>query len=235
MAESAVSPSLSWRRIIDLIFPPRCGGCDTQGSLWCDDCRASVLPISSPTCLRCGQPDTHSDLCANCRASPLTIDSIRSLTLFEGRIRHAVHAFKYRRVAALAEPLGDALAGFWIQAPTPARAIVPVPLHPHRQRERGYNQAELLARQVGRAARLPVYADALRRVRATAVQMTLDAAERKANVAEAFECSASNLRGVPVLLIDDVCTTGATLDACAVALKAAGAEAVHGLTLARTP
>jgi ComF family protein len=174
-------------------------------------------------------------LCAGCRASPLTIDSIRSLTLFDGRIRHAVHAFKYRRVAALAEPLGDALARFWMQTPTPARAIVPVPLHPLRRRERGYNQAELLARRVGRAARLPVYPDALRRVRATAVQMTLDAAQRRANVAEAFECIAPELRGAAVLLIDDVCTTGATLDACAVALKAAGAEAVHGLTLARTP
>ncbi len=155
------------------------------------------------------------------------------MAVFEGRIRHAIHTFKYQRVAALAEPLGDALAHFWLQAPQPAYVIVPVPLHPQRQRERGYNQAELLARRIGRAADLPVRPEALRRVRATAVQITLDAAERKANVAGAFQSDAAAVRGAAALLVDDVCTTGATLDACATALKAAGAAAVHGLTLAR--
>jgi len=162
------------------------------------------------------------------------IDSIRALTVFDGRMRHAIHAFKYRGVAALADPLGEALASFWLAAPAPAHAIAPVPLHPQRQRERGYNQAELLARRVGRKANLSVYPAALRRVRATAVQMTLGADERKANVADAFRCDMDVLRGGAVLLIDDVCTTGATLDACAQALKKAGVTAVHGLVIART-
>ena len=148
-------------------------------------------------------------------------------------MRHAIHTFKYQGAAALAEPLGDALASFWLAAPAPACAIAPVPLHPQRQRERGYNQSELLARRVGRKANLPVYPAALRRVRATAVQMTLGAAERKANVADAFRCDTDALRGGAVLLIDDVCTTGATLDACAEALKETGVTAVYGLVLAR--
>ena len=233
MAESFAPVTFSWRRIVDLFFPPRCGGCDSLGWLWCEACQASVCYLSPPTCVRCSKPGVHSDVCADCRASPPTIDSIRCMAVFDGRIRRAIHTFKYRRVAALGEPLGDALARFWLQSPQPARLIVPVPLHPRRQRERGYNQAELLARRIARAAGLPVRPAALRRVRATAVQMTLTAAERQANVAGAFQGDAAVVRGADVLLIDDVCTTGATLDACATALKAAGAAAVYGLTLAR--
>jgi ComF family protein len=186
-------------------------------------------------CARCGKPDIPSELCPACRASAPIIDSIRSLALFDGEIRHAIHALKYRRVAALAEPLGDALARFWLQSRRSAHMLVPVPLHPQRRRERGYNQAELLARRIGRAAHLPLRPDALRRVRATTSQMTLDAADRKTNVADAFQSDAAIVRDAEVLLIDDVCTTGATLDACAAALKQAGASRVHGLTLARTP
>jgi ComF family protein len=155
------------------------------------------------------------------------------MTLFEGRVRHAIHNFKYLRLAALAEPLGNALAAFWLRAPARADCIVPVPLHPARRRDRGYNQSELLARRVGRAAGIPVRPNALCRIRATAVQMELSAAERQVNVAGAFRCDDPLLRGAVVLLVDDVCTTGATLDACASALKTAGALEVHGLTLAR--
>ncbi|HET7088154.1 MAG TPA: ComF family protein [Anaerolineae bacterium] len=233
MAEFTFSPVARWRRIVDLIFPPRCGGCGAPGSLWCAACQASAQPIAPPFCARCGKPGTPSHLCASCRASAPAIDSIRALTMFDGRMRHAIHAFKYQGLATLADPLGDALASFWLAAPAPARAIAPVPLHPQRQRERGYNQAELLARRVGRKADLPIYAGALRRVRATAVQMTLGAEERRANVAGAFRCSTDVLRGAAVLLIDDVCTTGATLDACALALKEGGVTAVYGLVLAR--
>jgi ComF family protein len=163
------------------------------------------------------------------------IESIRAVALFDGPLRHAIHALKYRRLSALAEPLGDLLADFWIQAPERADAVVPVPLHAARQRERGYNQAALLAHRVGRRAGAPVHPNALRRVRATAVQMSLNASDRKTNVAGAFECADQAMRGKQVLLIDDVCTTGATLDACAVALRSAGAASVRGLALARTP
>lgn len=162
------------------------------------------------------------------------IDSIRSVALFEGRLRHAIHALKYQRMAALGEPLGEALARFWTQSPAPADVVVPVPLHSCRERERGYNQAALLAGPLGRAVGVPVRPHALQRVRATAAQVSLNAAERMANVAGAFRCNDPALRGANVLLIDDVCTTGATLEACADALLSAGARAVRGLTLART-
>ncbi|MGH2593716.1 MAG: ComF family protein, partial [Anaerolineae bacterium] len=181
MARSALPVTWHWRRIIDFIFPPHCGGCQTLGSWWCDACQASVRGVTPPTCAQCGRPSVPSGLCADCRASPLTIESIRSMALFDGRLRQAIHTFKYRRVAALADPLGDALARFWLQSPVLADVIVPVPLHPDRQRERGYNQAALLAHRLGRAAGLPVRPNALRRVRATAAQMLLNAPDRKAN------------------------------------------------------
>jgi ComF family protein len=235
MARSALPATFRWRSILDWIFPPRCGGCDAPGSLWCADCQAELRPVTPPLCAKCGQPNTPSGLCANCRASPLVIDSIRSVALFDGHLRHAIHALKYRRMAALAEPLGDALAQFWMLSPAPASLLVPVPLHPRRARERGYNQAALLAERLGRAIGVPARPHALARVRATAVQMSLNAAERKTNVADAFRCADPAVRGADVLLIDDVCTTGATLDACAAALLSGGARAVRGLTLARTP
>jgi ComF family protein len=104
-----------------------------------------------------------------------------------------------------------------------------------RQRERGYNQAELLARRLQHTTRVPLQPDALRRVRVTTSQMTLEAAQRRVNVAGAFEGQPAQVRDKRVLLIDDVCTTSATLHACATALKQAGACEVWGLTLARTP
>jgi ComF family protein len=117
----------------------------------------------------------------------------------------------------------------------PVDVIVPVPLHPARLRRRGYNQAALLARELGRRVGLPVEERALQRVRATRSQMRLSAADRRRNVQGAFRCADGRVRGRRVLLLDDVCTTGATLEACADALRAGGAESVWALTLARAP
>jgi competence protein ComFC len=127
------------------------------------------------------------------------------------------------------------LADYWHAAQLTADWLIPVPLHPSRERDRGYNQSELLARQLARRVNVPVSSQGLRRTRATAVQMTLNAAERRQNVAGAFECVAACVRGARVVIIDDVGTTGATLDACAQAVLQAGAVSVMGLTLARTP
>jgi ComF family protein len=224
----------AWRVFIDTLFPPRCGGCGAGGRLWCDDCRHATSLIQPPLCDKCGQPDTPG-LCSNCRARPLRIEYIRSAVVFDGRARDAIHRFKYQRWSSLAEPLGEWLVDVWQAVQPPADWIVPVPLHAARERERGYNQSALLARQLGRHVRVPVVEQALRRVRATKVQMQLNAAERQENMAGAFAAVDVRLRGRRVAVIDDVATTGATLDACAAALLEAGAVAVYGLTLARTP
>ena len=225
----------AWSWFIDLLFPPRCGGCQTAGSLWCEACRAAIKPIEPPWCEKCGQMLAADRVCANCRAHPLQIERIRSAALFEGVLRQAIHRFKYERLSSLAEPFGDMLADYWRAEQLAADWLIPVPLHSSRERDRGYNQSELLARQLAHRVNVPLSSRGLRRTRATAVQMTLNAAQRRENVAGAFECVEPRVRGARVVIVDDVGTTGATLDACAQAVLKAGAAAVMGLTLARTP
>jgi ComF family protein len=178
-------------------------------------------------------------LCPSCRHRPLAIDGIRSAFRFEGGVRQAIHQLKYRQHHALAATLAGLMAERWRSNPLPADMVVAVPLHPARLRERGYNQAELLAHAFGGMIGLPVMAGGLRRVRHTRPQMSLDAAERRGNVQAAFdyqppeEGNGKTAHGRRILVVDDVCTTGSTLEACSRALKAAGAASVWGFTLAR--
>ncbi len=173
-------------------------------------------------------------LCPRCWRRPLEIDGIRAPYRMEGAVRSAVHALKYQNVRALATTLGWLLAGFIVDNDLSADVLVPVPLHPRRERSRGYNQSLLLASGAGKILGVPVEAKALRRLRATASQArSTDEKERWANVAGAFKASSAIVQGQRVLVIDDVCTTGATLEACSIALREAGAMSVWGLTLAR--
>jgi len=235
---------LAWRAgwgklrnaLLDLIFPPRCAGCGQGDSLWCSACQAGVRVIRGPICSHCGRPlESLRDhpLCPQCRQSTLEIDGIRSAVIFEGPLREAIHHLKYRGKTSLAVPLGAFLSARWQADPLPADAIVPVPLHASRTRERGYNQSTLLAEQLSRASGLPLTESMLKRVRATTPQVTLNAAERKLNVCDAFQASGEVARGRRVLLVDDICTTGATLEACSIALRQAGASSVWAMTLAR--
>jgi ComF family protein len=224
--------------LLDLIFPPRCAGCGQSGSRWCSACQASVHVIRDPICSHCGrpmenQPDTC--LCPPCRYSPLDIDGIRSAVMFEGPLREAIHHLKYSGRTSLAATLGAFLSARWQADPPPADTIVPVPLHASRVRERGYNQSALLAEQLSRASGLLLAESMLTRVRATAPQVTLNAAERKLNVRDAFRASGEAARGKRVLLVDDVCTTGATLESCSLALRQVGVASVWAITLARAP
>lgn len=227
---------VTWLR--DLLFPPRCVGCRQVGVWLCDECLDQIPHVESPVCARCGgvpqrQPPLRDGLCAHCRAAPLQIDDIRSVVYFEGVLRKALHRFKYGQLTALASPLSDLITAYWMQHPLPVDVIVPVPLHTTRLRERGYNQSALLAREMARQIGLMVDERTLIRQRATAPQVELGARQRKENVRDAFLCSSDALAGKQVLLIDDVCTTGATLEACAVAVQEGGARSVRALTLAR--
>ncbi|GAB4526541.1 MAG: hypothetical protein Kow0063_00920 [Anaerolineae bacterium] len=151
-------------------------------------------------------------------------------------MRKAIHLFKYRNQHAIAPVLAGLMADFWHANPLPADLLIPVPLHPARQRERGYNQADLLARALGDMINLPVITAGFKRVRHTQPQMSLGAADRRDNVQDAFAYlprADNEVSGQQVVLIDDVCTTGSTMEACSLALKAAGASVVWGFTLAR--
>lgn len=219
--------------LLDLLFPLRCLGCGREGSLLCPSCAESLPRIKQPICRCCGTGIRSGTLCLSCLSHPMSIDGIRSVLLFGGTARQAILGLKYRHLKAMAAPLGELLAGFLRMYPLPGDVLVPVPLHPRRLRERGYNQAALLAEQTGRLSGLPVAEGWLLRQRDPGTQTrAANAAERRSNVRDAFWCH-RELHGEGVLLIDDVCTTGATLDACASALKSAGAGSVWGLTVAR--
>lgn len=220
--------------VLDLLFPPRCVGCGASGSFLCSQCQSALPHLSPPLCAKCGKSLSSGTLCYDCENHPKEIEGIRSLFPFDRVMRQAILQFKYQNVKALAAPLAQLMGEYLSAHPLPADTLVPVPLHPRRLRERGYNQSSLLARELAKLASLPIVEGALLRLKNTPPQTRTNSAEdRQSNVAGAFTCRDQRVEGRRILLIDDVCTSGATLDACATALKAAGATSVWGLTLAR--
>ncbi len=235
-------PLLRWFRLyldawLDVLFPPRCAGCGAFGVILCDACRAQFRPIVAPYCRRCGQPLPEGTLCGPCaRGRFVHLDMARAAAIYAPPLRDAIHAFKYQSNTRLAVPLADFMIARVRREALDVDLIVPVPLHRQRLQQRGYNQAELLARHLGDAFRIPVDTSVLARVRATPPQVTLGLRERMENVRGAFRCQdEAAVAGKTILLVDDVMTTGSTLEACAEALKIAGAKRVWGYTLARPP
>jgi ComF family protein len=161
------------------------------------------------------------------------LSAIRSVFRFEGTVRAAVHELKYRNLRAIAPCLAAYMCAYMAEWGPEPELVVPVPMHSRHQHRRGYNQAELLARALARSQGLAFRA-ALKRTSGQASQVrSRSVSERHRNVAGAFTCVDESISGKRILLIDDVCTTGATLEACAAALRAAGASEVSGLTVAR--
>lgn len=211
---------MSARSLLDsflaLLFPDRCAGCARMGTLFCPSCHAALAPY----------PGTL-------RRMPVGLADMRIAYIFQSPLREAVHQLKYRRVRRVAGPLGALMAEHVIAQPVAVDAVLAIPLHNTRLAERGFNQAEALAREIANLLDLPLIDTGLTRVRATEQQARLDARARAENMRDAFAW-----RGAApprrLLLVDDVLTTGATMGACAIVLRAAGAEAVHGLALARS-
>jgi ComF family protein len=234
---SVLPPVKNLKRVaLDLLFPRWCIGCGAEGDFICGACRRSFDVITPPICLRCGRPQAAEPAqsgCPGCTGWQGDIDGIRAPFLFEGVIRDAVHEFKYRNLRALAPLLAGLMYDYFTANPVAGDVLVPVPVHGKRLRERGYNQSALLARGLGRLSGLPVAEDYLLRLKYTPPQARSSGInERQSNVAGAFTCRDGHLQGKRVILIDDVSTSGATLNTCAAALKAAGAATVWGLVLA---
>ena len=240
----ATTPGMAWvdrvkNVALDLLFPPHCAVCQRFGGWLCADCLGEIEAIEPPVCQYCGVPldnGGRAAVCGSCQASPIQLDGIRSCAIHSGTLRKAIHQFKYEDLRALAGLLGQLMAEGWQVLAPPDLAldiIVPVPLHRTRERQRGYNQAALLARELGACLHLPVVEDTIVRSRATTPQVDLNAKERLANVRDAFECTDRDLAGKRVLLVDDVCTSGATLESACLALRGVGVTSVWACTLTR--
>jgi ComF family protein len=224
---------------LDAVFVPRCLGCDRAGSHYCARCAATLRPLPPPWCVSCGQPVADAGppapRCRACRDRPLPLRGVRSAAALEGPLRRAVHRLKYRGRSGAARVLAELLvppAAELVPAAGAPPLVLPVPLFPARERERGYNQAALLARPLAGRLGLPCRTDLLRRRRATAPQVGLSRAQRFENVRGAF-VAGPEVAGREVLLVDDVTTTGSTLGSAAAACLAAGARAARAVTLAR--
>lgn len=228
---------------VDLLFPPQCVACHRSGSWLCATCTASIEVIHPPLCRRCGLPlqppgagETPPLRCSGCREASTEWEALLAYAYHAGALREAIHQFKYEDLRCLAPVLGGLMADGWKSlAPDgwQPHAIVPIPLHPSRQRQRGYNQATLLARELSAHLRCQMADNVLIRVRATAPQVGLGVHERRENVQGAFRCQDDRLRDKRIMLVDDVCTTGSTLESACLALKEAGAASVLAYTLAR--
>lgn len=224
---------LLWQAI-DWIYPPRCAGCSSPGVRFCDACLASVKVIDQEkVCPLCGVPQPTPEICPECQSYSPAFTSVRSWGLYEGALREAVHRLKYQSDLGISEDLAKPLSALVSHLHWQVDLIAPVPLSRKRKRSRGYNQAFLLARWVAMADGIPFHPEAIVRSKDTISQVGLSGEERRRNVTGAFQASHERVNGKSVLVIDDVSTTGATMQACALALKAAGAGHVYGLTLAR--
>ncbi len=214
------------RSLLDFLLPPSCPGCGREGEVLCPACRRPLeRRLAEPAGLPLGLPGNV----------PPGLVQVEWCAAFSGPARACLHALKYDGQRALAQPLGAFMAARWRRVGVGADVVVPVPVHATRLRDRGYNQAALLAREAALHLGLPMM-ELLRRRGETKAQHALGRSDRARNVGDAFAVDPAHLRTVSgrwFLLIDDVLTTGATLSACAAALTDAGALAVSALTVCR--
>ncbi len=239
----AIHKSELFQAAVSLLSPATCTNCGKNlpaGEYLCNSCEAKIVRIVAPFCETCSEPFegsiTSAFTCANCAHRTMYFEAAVAAYRGRGIVREIIHEFKYGRQIHLRH-----LVVGWLRAALDDKrlrdvsldVIVPVPLHPARQRERGFNQASLLAELLSAQSSIPSR-PLLERIRYTTTQTALDRSERMENLHNAFRLRKNaDVRGLRVLLIDDVLTTGSTLSECARVLKRAGAMSVHAATAAR--
>jgi len=235
-----------FRWLLNLIFPLVCPICNTllgskgKNSIICADCCKAIRPVHPPYCPRCGLPypsgDEKGHLCALCLKERRYFEVHRTCALYEGALKEAIHRFKYGGVFPLVKVFGDLLHPAFrdLTRDYQADLLIPVPLHIRRLRERGFNQALLLVKELSKRTGIPYAERALKKIKDTPFQITLKKRERRKNLTRAFQVrDREAIKGKAVMLVDDVYTTGATVNECSRALRMAGAERVAVLTVAR--
>lgn len=235
---------MRWKNCIEavlgLLFPDRCVLCDNPGDLWlgglCPSCRESFVPIRDPWCMKCGKQllSKEEAYCGDCRRKDHAYERGISLCVYNEPVRRSIYRLKYRERQRYARFYGRAMAkcltrqigGF------EADLIVPVPLHENRLKVRGYNQAALIARALGEAVGIPVREDVIRRGKDTKALKLLQPDERREQLKSAFNITSNSVKLNNVLVVDDIYTTGATMNEIARQLKSAGAKKVYFITIA---
>lgn len=218
---------------LDWLLPPRCGGCGKLGTRWCASCQAETAIIFPPICDRCGRPQSFEGICSRCKDYPPNYSILRSWAYFSGPLRNSIHRLKYKRDIALGDVLARPLITLLQNTGWCMDMIVPVPISLTRKAARGYNQAALLARPIALGVGLKYHPKGIMKTRETRSQVGLTLEERRVNVHGAFKSDPRVVAGKRILVVDDVITSGATLNACAQALRNEGAVEVYCLTLAR--
>ena len=247
-----------WQNILDIIFPIECLGCKQEGEWICKDCLKTVPVNFTSHCLECKQETDFGEFCRECK-NKYNLDGVLIASDYNNKlVAQAIKTLKYRFAYDIGQELARLLILFieqeqgqiksaeWLNSFLSARPfapailqnmetalIMPVPLYPRRQRWRGFNQAEILARQVAEHFRATLEAKNLQRIRPTRDQASLGKEDRQSNVADSFAWRGENLALKNIILVDDVVTTGATLESCAAVLKEAGAGEVWGLVVAK--
>ena len=236
-----------FRRLLDFVFPQNCIACEGAINLeehfLCTPCRDDIGFIQQPHCFLCGVPADlsyaypHEEfVCGVCRQNPFKFDQARSLGFYDTVLRTTIHHFKYKKQMGVLSEMDLLLGKYFAANPEPFQGflVAPIPLHFNKMKERGFDQAFLIARQVAKILKLPLASGVLRRVKATLPQATMTRAERAGNIKGAFEVNRPEwVVGKNILLVDDVFTTGATVNEAAKVLKKKGAGKVYVFTLGR--
>ena len=222
--------------LIDILFPPRCSGCGQWGVRFCDLCLNNVICIEEPICMICGEPvkSQVQKICFRCSSASRNFDGIRSWAHYQGSLQKAIQKLKYQKDIGLANILAKPMITLYKDMNWKIDMITAVPLDQEKLTRRGYNQAALLSKPLARHTGIPYHQEALMKRYPNKPQVGLSEQERLYNVMDVYVSSPEKVKGKAVLVIDDVVTTGATMDACSAALKASGSPAVYGISLARS-
>lgn len=220
--------------IADFLYPGRCPVCDgivKPGLLICGECRGSIKTAAEPVCKKCGKPleNERMEYCGDCRTKKHIFCQGKAVFVYEGHIRQSMYRFKYGGKREYARYYAKEAARLYLRwaRRRGIEVIVPVPMYSRKKRRRGYNQAEVFANALGREMGLRVDASAVKRVRSTVPQKELNDAERRSNLKNAFQSGRNIVNYKQILLVDDIYTTGSTMDAVGEALLSAGAEHVY--------
>lgn len=219
---------------VDLVYPPRCPGCDEiilLGDELCEDCRQRIQVVREPVCKQCGKPleNERTEYCTDCVKKKHAFRQGKAVFVYRDVMKLSMYRFKYsnkREYAIYYAKTAAWLYGEWVRR-NGIEILIPIPMYSGKQRKRGYNQAEVFARALGRELGLPVDAECVKRVRNTVPQKELSDKERRHNLKNAFQLTSNIVKYSQVLLVDDIYTTGSTMDAVAEVLLSGGVKNIY--------